>query len=160
LLHLRTLRSPFLVDFPQLIAIDTHDVKDPAVLLAYRTLRSLGKAQSIKWRADVLDNRTSAIQDPITKNKLALFTSPPVKEPSKAAMQLSAVKDTAALFGHMYIACQHRQSDLPSFFALENANCPPSLAVGDKLRSGNKSDLLALLEVAGAVEPGILLTMS
>ena len=83
----------------------------------------------------------------LSKNKLALFSSPPVKCPSKHKMQATALKSDCDLFSWLYIAGQMRDGDLDTFFTHENQSTPPSLSLGGKIRLGTKADLLHCLEL-------------
>ncbi len=62
------------------------------------------------------------------------------------ATALSSLKNDCSLFFRLYIASQIRDGDLDDFFAHEKQACPPSLSQLDKLRTGNKSDLMGCLE--------------
>ena len=63
------------------------------------------------------------------------------------------LKDDVALFSQLYIAMQHREGDMNTFFMHENHPYPPSLSDRGKLRLGKKSDLLTVLTQKTQHEP-------
>ena len=91
------------------------------------------------------------ITDPIKRNKLCLFSRPPVKEKSQKQLQLKSLKHDCSLFSRLYIASQIRNGDLDEFFKHENQQYPPSLSQLGGLRIGTKSDLLHCLEESNLV---------
>ena len=64
--------------------------------------------------------------DIVSKNKLALFSTPQTKKRSRSKEQVASLKTNCTLFSRFYIACQARQSNFDSFFEHENQACPPS----------------------------------
>ena len=90
-------------------------------------------------------DRTNSINDPITKNKLALFRCPKPKAKTKQTKAFAMLKDNVELFSRLYIVAQSRGSDMHSFFKHENQPFPPSISAYGKLRPSKKSDLLHLL---------------
>ena len=86
----------------------------------------------------MLSNERS-IHDPITRNKFQLFKEPKKRRQPNQNLKL---RNSVALFGHMYIANQHRQGNPLIFFSHENQLDPPSIADDGKLRKGDKAKLL------------------
>ena len=60
-------------------------------------------------------------------------------------MDKMACLKVISLFSRLYIAMQHRESDMSKFFSHENQPFPPSLSGQGKLHFGKKSDLLEVL---------------
>ena len=81
----------------------------------------------------------------MSKNKLALFSTPQAKQRSRSKKQVASLKTNCTLFSRLYIACQARQCNLDSLFEHENQTCPPSISDMDQLRQGSKSDLMECL---------------
>ena len=81
----------------------------------------------------------------MSKNKLALFSTPQTKQRSRSKEQVASWKTNCTLFSRLYIACQARQCNLDSFFGHENPACPPSNSDMGQLRQGSKSDLMECL---------------
>ncbi len=131
--------SPFLEKSNDLLVLDTRNIMDVSVGETVRKIEALGMQQYDKER---LTECTVPITEVLPKNKLALFSSPPIKCPSKQKMQVSALKSDCNLFSRLYISCQTRNGDLATFFMHENQSTPPSLSLGGKLRLGMKADLL------------------
>jgi hypothetical protein len=128
--------------------LDSRDIADPGVAQTVRTVEKIGKQQYEKFVKDRLDKRTTPLSEPITINKLTLFSTPSQnKQKSNDKMKISSLKDDyCSLFSRLYISCQVRDGNLDECFAHENQRCPPSLSHFGKLRSGTKSDLLSCLE--------------
>ena len=83
----------------------------------------------------------------MSKNKLALFSTPQAKQRSRSKEQVASLKTNCrpTLFSRPYIARQARQCNLDSFFEHENQACPPSISDMGQLRQGSKSDLMECL---------------
>ena len=120
---------------------------DTSVAETVRKIEELGKTQFKAFVADRLEKQTVSLFEPIKRNNLALFSSPP---PSKAKssdkMQIASIKSNCSLFSRLYISCQVRDSDLEAFFSHENQCFVPALTQFGQLRSGTKSDLLHCLD--------------
>ena len=78
----------------------------------------------------------------MSKNKLALVSTPQAKQRSRSKEQVASLKTYCTLFSRLYMACQARQCNLDSFFEHENQACPPSISDMGQLRQGSKSDLM------------------
>ena len=142
---LNEMGNPFLDDSNELLTLDTRNVLDKSVLNTVQTIYKLGKEQYAKYHKDVIIDRTCSIHDPIKKNSLPLFSCPQPKTKGKQTGKISSLKSDVSLFSRLYIAMQHRESDMSKFFSHENHPFPPSLSDQGKLRFGKKSDLLEVL---------------
>ena len=127
------------------MVLDTKDIVDASVEETVRKAEKLGKEQYEEFVDERLIQGKVPITEVITKNKLPLFSRPPMKHPSKQKMKIAALKSDCALFSRLYVACQTRDGDLDKFFTHENQAAPPSLSVGGGLRLGTKADLLQCL---------------
>ena len=144
---LEEMGNPFLEESEELYKLDTKDVAAPSVVSTVRRIGALGISQFDTYISDRLVRRTVPLSEPIKKNKLPLFSSPPPKTLSKTKQQLSSVKSDCALFSRLYISCQTREGNLEDFFRHENQACPPSLSNCGNLRlPGSKSDVVECLE--------------
>ena len=85
--------------------------------------------QYARYETDILIDRSRSLHEPLKKNCFPLFASKPRKTSTKMAIKLSTLKDDVALFSRFYIAMQHRQGDMDSFFRHENVAHPPSLSL-------------------------------
>ena len=139
--------NPFLEKSNDLLVLDTRDIVDTSVGETVRKAETLGIEQFKNFVEQRLTECTVPITEVLTKNKLPLFSSPPVKCPSKMKMQVATLKSDCNLFSRLYIACQTRDGDLDTFFMHENQSAPPSLSQGGKIRLGTKADLLRCLEL-------------
>ena len=134
--------SPFLERSNDLLVLDTRNIMDEAVRTTVQKVEVLGMEQYNNFVKERLVDCTVPITDVLSKNKLALFSSPPPKCPSKQKMKVTALKNDCSLFSRLYIACQTRDGDLDTFFQHENQTTPPSLSQGGQIRFGSKADLL------------------
>ena len=137
------LGNPFLEESEDLIVLDTKEIAGPAAVTSLRQMEALGREQCNTFTTERLVNRKKSLYDPIKRNKVTLFNSPPPKAQSKAAQQLSSMKSDCSLFARLYISCQTRDGDLDEFFKHENQGSPPSLSHGDKLRLPKKKSELS-----------------
>ena len=137
--------NPFLENSEDLVVLDTRNILDASVGETVRNAEKLGKEQYQEFVDERLIQGKIPITEVISKNKLALFSRPPVKRPSKQKMQIASLKSDCALFSRLYVACQTRDGDLDKFFTYENQAAPPSLSVGGGLRLGTKANLLQCL---------------
>jgi hypothetical protein len=67
--------------------LDTKDIMDASVADTVRKVQSLGEEQYKSFLDERLDHPTKPIKDTLPKNKLPLFSRPPVKTQSKQRMQ-------------------------------------------------------------------------
>ena len=77
-----------------------------------RKAESLGKEQYQTFVEERFGQAKIPITNVIPKNKLALFSHPPAKCPSKQKMQVAALKNDCTLFSRLYVSCQTRDGDL------------------------------------------------
>ncbi|PIK34551.1 hypothetical protein BSL78_28625 [Apostichopus japonicus] len=138
--------NPFTEESCDLLVLDTRDIADPAVAETVRTIKKTGQEQYETYMAERVTQRTTPVSDPISRNKLPLFSRPPTRLQTKSKQILSSLKSDCALFLRLYISCQTRDGDLHNFFRHENHAYPPSLSQLGKLRFGTKDDLAECLE--------------
>ena len=75
--------NPFTENSSDLIVLDTRDIADPAIIEHVRQIEKLGTDRYELYVQEHLVEKTKNINEPIKRNKLALFCSPPVKEHNK-----------------------------------------------------------------------------
>jgi len=107
-----------------------------------RKVKAVGKEQYRHFVEERLEKPTKPVTDAIPKNKLPLFSRPPVKSPSKQQMQLAALKNDYNLFSSLYTSCQTRDGDLDQFFSHVSQATPPSLSNAGRMQLGTKAHLL------------------
>ncbi|KAL8594677.1 hypothetical protein ACOMHN_052410 [Nucella lapillus] len=117
--------NPFEEESQDVVKLDTKEIAGPAA---------------------VETDRTKAVDDPIPRNKLKVFSTSTPRSQSKGQQPLASVKNDRELFARMYIGCQTRDGNLEEFFRHENQACPPALSDGGSLCTGTKRDLLTCLE--------------
>ena len=145
--------NPFVEESDDLLMLDTRNILDASVVETIKMIEELGKTQYEAFITERLEKRTTSLYEPIKRNKLALFSSPPsCKEKSKDKMQIASLKSNCSLFARLYVSCQVRDGDLDGFFSHENQSFPPALTQFGGLRSGTKSDLLSCFEKIGPVQ--------
>lgn len=139
--------NPFTENSDDLLALDSRDIADSAVVNTIRQIESIGKEQYNSYVTERLVDRSKPITEPIKRNKLQLFRTPTVAKKSKAQQKVSSLKNDCSLFSRLYVSCQIRNGDLDEFFKHENQGHPPSISQSDgTMRSGTKSDLVHCLE--------------
>lgn len=90
--------NPFLESSEDLMVLDTRDILDTSVAETVRTADSLGKEQYKAFVEERLVWCEVPITSVISKNKLALFSRPPVKCSSRQKTQVAALKNESAFF--------------------------------------------------------------
>ena len=144
---LEDMGNPFMEASRDLLVLDTKDILDPSVADAVRKAEVVGEKQYQSFYEERLVKCEKPVTDVISKNKLPLLSSTPLKPHSKQKMQVAALKNNCSLFSRLYISCQTRSGDLDTFFSHENQTVPPSLSLGGKIRLATKADLLYCLEL-------------
>ena len=71
--------NPFTENSSDLIKLDTRDIADPAIIERVCQIEKLGTEYEL-YVQEYLVEKTKNINEPIERNKLALFHCPPVKE--------------------------------------------------------------------------------
>ena len=145
--------NPFLEQSEDLLVLGTREITDSSVVETVRKIEEIGKVQYQTFVTERLEKRTASLFEPIKRNKLSLFSSPP---PSKAKssdkIQIASLKSNCSLFSRFYVSCQVRDGDLEAFFCHENQAFPPALSQFWELRTGTKSELLPCLEKISSVQ--------
>ena len=148
-LVLQDMGNQFLEESNDLLVLDTKYIME-SVAGTVRKVETSGQEQYSTFVDERLSKCVKPVSDPLSKNKLPLFSRPAVKAPSKGKLQLQSMKSDCNLFSRLYLAWQARYGDVDQFFSHENHACPSSLSQGGKLRLGSKSDLMPFLEVETA----------
>ncbi|KAL8561151.1 hypothetical protein ACOMHN_054522 [Nucella lapillus] len=138
--------NPFEEESQDVVKLDTKEIAGPAAVETVMNAKKIGQEQFEAFTRECLLDRTNAVDDPIPRNKLKVFSTSTPRSQSKGQQQLAFVKNDRELFARMYIGCQTRDGNLEEFFCHENQACPPALSDGGSLCTGTKSDLLTCLE--------------
>jgi hypothetical protein len=94
--------NPFLVDCPELIALDTHNCAHESVVVTVNTIEEVGRIQYDAYVKNVIKDKTAAVSDTISKNSLAFFKRQEPKKISKSSLKLSALSSDRYLFSRLY----------------------------------------------------------
>ncbi|KAL8619769.1 hypothetical protein ACOMHN_025855 [Nucella lapillus] len=137
--------NPFEEESQDVVKLDTKEIAGPAAVETVMNAKRIGQEQLKAFTRECLLDRTKAVDDPIPRNKLKVFSTSTPRSQSKGQQQLASVKNDRKLFARMYVGCQTRDGNL-EFFRHENQACPPALSDGRSLCSGTNSDLLTCLE--------------
>ena len=116
--------NPFAEESDDLLVLNSRDLADTEVIKTVQEIEGLGQQQFEAFESDRVRANKTTLYDSIKKNKLALFRSPPKKEPSKEKQQITSLKSDCSLFSRRYISCQTRNGDLDDFLRHENQGCP------------------------------------
>ncbi|KAK3743379.1 hypothetical protein QZH41_002123 [Actinostola sp. cb2023] len=138
--------NPFTELSSDLLVINTRDIASKEVVNTVKTIQQVGQQAFNTYVECRLEKREKSLFDPIKKNKLPLFSTPPSKIISNNKQQVMSLKKDCTLFSQLFISCQVRGGDLDEFFSHENHAFPPALYKYGELRQGTKSDLLRCLE--------------
>ena len=122
------LGNPFLNETEELLTLDKHNVLDASVVSKVHKAETRGKDEYNNHRKLVLVDRTSSMHETIKKNSLRLFRSPTPKIQTTHAEQITILKNDVDIFSRLYIATQHREVDMGTFFKHENHPYPHSLS--------------------------------
>ena len=148
--------NPFKDSGKELYRLDSKDVIDEDVIKTLHNIQELGETQYDQFVKQRLIDRTVAIEEPIKRNKLSLFSRAPVKVKSKTDFQIATLKSNCSLFSQLYVSCLSRQSNLDDFFCHENQAYPPSLTDMGEMRSTTKSHLVDCLTEEVLAQPVLL----
>lgn len=138
--------NPFEEESQDLVILDSKDIAGPAAVETVMNAKRIGQEQFKAFTRECLLDRTKAVDNPIPRNKLKVFSTSTPRSQSKGQQQLTSVKNDRELFARLYIGCQTRDGNLEEFFCHENQACPPALSDGGNLFTGTKSDLITCLE--------------
>lgn len=142
---IKEMGNPFHDQFEDLVNISSRSCAEKAVVNDLFKLADTGKKQYSEYVKNVLENKSSPISDAIKKNKLVLFSKQKKTSHSKVRANIKTAQMNTALFGHLFVAAQQRESDLDTFFSHEINDNPPSLSDCGKLHFCKKSDLVSCL---------------
>ena len=112
--------NPFLEHSQDLRVIDTRDIMDTQV--AVRRIETLGEKQYTKFVTERLEQCTTPVTQTLPKNKLPLFSRPPVKIKSKQKAQLAALKSDCGLFSRLHISPSNTRWKHGQFLLYVNVN--------------------------------------
>ncbi|KAK3736761.1 hypothetical protein QZH41_008001 [Actinostola sp. cb2023] len=130
--------NPFTDDSSDLLNLDTKDIMNSDVVTTVRTIEAIGKKKCQDFVENRLEKKTKPLFDTIEKNKLPLFSTPPVKQISRQKLQINSLKQNCALFSQLYVSCQVLQSNLLRFtMELAENNELPFLGMV-LMRTGNQ----------------------
>jgi len=138
--------DPFEDESHDIVKLDTKEIAGPAAMKTVMNAKRIGQEQFKAFTRECLFDRTKAVNDPIPRNKLKVFSTSTPRSQSKGRQQLASVKNDRELFARLYIGCQTRDGNLEEFFRHENQAWPPALSDGGILCTGTKNDLLTCLE--------------
>ena len=140
--------NPFDEKCQELLVLNTRECAAENVVTSECTIEEVGKRQFETFKREVLEERTKPIGTAIKRNSLPLFSTTKHKVRS-STYKIKAIKNDVGLFSRLYISTQQHEGDLDEFFAHENHAYPPSISNFGKLRLGDKSDLLKMLQDTG-----------
>ena len=98
--------NPYLEQSEDLLVLGTRDITDSSVVETVRKIEEIGKAQYQTFATGRVKKRTTSLFEPIKRNKLSLFSSPPSsKAKSSDKIQIASLKSTCSLFSRLYVSC-------------------------------------------------------
>ena len=105
--------NPFLEDSGYVLTLDTKVVMNKDAIY--------GQCQFSEFVEDRLksasnNHKICVLSDIVSKNKVALLSTPQAKQRSRSKEQVEFLKTNGSLFSRLNITCQARQSNHDSFF--------------------------------------------
>lgn len=107
--------NPFEENSQDLVTLDTKDIAGPAAVETVMNAKRIGQEQFEAFTRECLLDRTKALDDPIRRNKLKVFSTSTPRNQSKGQQQLASVKNDRELFARLYISCQGMETLRSSF---------------------------------------------
>ena len=111
-------------------------------------IEEIGKVQYQALVTERLEKRTASLFEPIKRNKLSLFSSPPPSTENP----VTSLKSNCSLFSRLHVSSQVRNGDLETFFCHENQSFPPALSQFGEIRTGTRSELLPCFEKISSLQ--------
>lgn len=147
------LGNPFLATSQELVALDTQNVMEPAVVDSLSQIHETGKICHTTYVQKRLVEATVPVSDTLKRNKLLTFANRP--DTKKKGIKDSGIqRQNMTLVTQLFLSLQSRpDADMTEFFRFENQREPPSLADRGLLRSGTKSDILQCLNAPTGRNP-------
>jgi len=108
--------NPFEEESRDVVILDTKDIAGPAAVETVLNAKRIGQEQFEDFTRQCLLDRTKAVDDPITRNKLKVLSTSTSRSQSKGQQQLAFVKNDRELFARLYIGCQTRDGNLEEYF--------------------------------------------
>ncbi|KAK3921529.1 Chromosome-associated kinesin KIF4 [Frankliniella fusca] len=139
--------NPFMVQ-DKLITLDTRIEIDNKGVVALNELEKKGHSLLKEFIKKRLESKETPFFDTVKKEKIEIFT---FKKPVKNS-KVKDLKCDVQLFSRLFIVSLSRSLDLKKFFEHENQACPPSLSTVGNLHTGQKAQLVSILEKLVATE--------
>ena len=101
--------NPFLEDNGDMLTLDTKVVMNKDAIRTVNAVEEIGQRQfseCVEDRLNIASNKP--LSDIVSKNKLALFSTPQTKQRSRSNEQVASLKTNCTLFSRFYVACQPR----------------------------------------------------
>jgi len=108
--------NPFEEESQDLVILDTKNITGPAAVETVINAKRIGQELFEAFTRECLLDRTKAVDDPIPRNKVKMFSTSTPRSQSKGQQQLAFVKNDRELFARLYIGCQTRDENLEEFF--------------------------------------------
>ncbi len=137
--------NPFLEDCLQ--TTDSRKlIMSPAAETAVFNARDIGKKKYEEFVKERLIVGNKSVNDTIQRTNLELLAGEN-RHLNASKEKIRDLRNDASNFCKLYVASQHRESDVDKFFAHENRLYPPSISeMGGLRKARNKSDILVCLE--------------
>ena len=108
--------NPFDEESQDVVKLYTKEIAGPAAVETVMNAKRIGQEQFEAFTRECVLHRTKAVDDPIPRNKLKVFSTSTPRSQSKDQQQLASIKNDSELFARLYIGCQTRDGNLEEFF--------------------------------------------
>jgi len=140
-------QNPFSELGPDLITLDTREGVSADAVKTLFSLEQVGKEKFKEFVDKRIKSQAVSFYHPITKNVVKIFAAKKKSlHPNRHHEKLLQVKEDTELYWRLYTCSLVRDLDLNKFFQYENQRFPPALTTRGEMRSGDKAELVKVLE--------------
>ncbi|QQP37628.1 Hypothetical protein FKW44_017958, partial [Caligus rogercresseyi] len=107
--------NPFEEESQDLLILDSKDIAGPAAVETVMNAKKIGQEQFEAFTRECLLDRTKAVDDPIPRNKLKVFSTSTPRSKSKGQQQLISVKNTMISSQECTLAAKQGMETLRNF---------------------------------------------
>ncbi|XP_052127946.1 uncharacterized protein LOC127750388 [Frankliniella occidentalis] len=145
----KSYQNPFCELGADLIALDTRESEgsDSDIVKTLFSIERTGRDKNIDFVDKRIRSQAVSFYDPIPKSCIKIFAAKKKPlHPNRYQIQMAQLKQDNQLYWRLYVASLARKLDLDTFFEYENQHSPPALSAQGIMRSGNKAELVKILE--------------
>ena len=112
--------NPFEEESQDVVKLHTKEIAGPAAVETVVNAKRIGQEQFEAFTRECLLHRTKAVDDPIPRNRLKVFSTSTPRSQSKGQQQLASIKNDRELFARLYLAASRGIETLRSSSSRES----------------------------------------